>query len=116
MHTLFITLTVLFSILLFAAGTARAIGIAVVRANAAKLGVPYRWFRWIGAAEIVCAVALLIGLVVRPAGIAAATVVVLESVLSLLLHARIRESVAKLATYVPTILAALVLLFSATVS
>ena len=113
MTTLFITLTIVFSVLMAAAGIARIIGIAVIRANAERLGVPYRWHRWIGAAEIVCAAALLIGLQVRPVGIAAAVLVVLESLGSVALHARIREGATKLAAYVPTIVASVALLVSA---
>ncbi|SFJ83774.1 DoxX-like family protein [Amycolatopsis sacchari] len=103
MHTFYVTLTVVFGCLLLVVGPLRLIGLRVFRSNADTLRVPYGLFRYLGLVEFLVGAGLLIGLEVRPVGVAAAVVVVLESVFSVVLHLRIREALTKVVRYVPTI-------------
>ncbi|WP_143035775.1 hypothetical protein [Lentzea fradiae] len=107
---MFVVLSIFFGVLMFVAGTLRIGGIAVFRSNAETLRLSYTWFRVMGAFEIVAAAALAAGLKFGPVAVAGAVMVVLESVMSLLLHTRIREPLGKLVRYVPMILVSSVLL------
>lgn len=104
MDLLFVVLSISFSVLMFVAGTLRIAGIAVFRSNAETLRLSYTWFRVMGVFELVAAVALAAGLRFGPIAVAGAVMLVLESVMSLLLHTRIREPLGKLVRYVPMIL------------
>ncbi|MFI5052852.1 MAG: DoxX family protein [Acidimicrobiia bacterium] len=55
------------------------------------LGVPLSWFPWLGAAELAGAVGLVVGLLVAPIGVAAATGLVLYFLGAIGAHVRAED-------------------------
>jgi uncharacterized membrane protein YphA (DoxX/SURF4 family) len=92
-----IVLSVLLAASSLASGTAKLVGVPLMRADAQRFGFAYPAYRLIGATELAAAAGLLAGLLWWPVGAAAAVGLVCLTAGAVLTHRRAGDPPAKLA-------------------
>jgi uncharacterized membrane protein YphA (DoxX/SURF4 family) len=84
----FVAVSILLALLCLLPAAAKLSGQARMRESAQHFGIAWERYRLIGVAELLAAVGVLVGLRVRPLGIAAAVGMVLLLVGALITHSR----------------------------